>query len=211
MLRRRRRPPVLAELPAGAAEPVRPGRLGRAELEVFGGLLPAAGSARTLLTTGEEAKSALAVGLATAAAAEGRRVALVECDLAAPVLASRLGLDPAPGLHEYLRLEAEAAAIVQALVLAGPASAGAVAPLACVVAGTPAAEGAEPLASEWLAHAIAKLRSAYELVVLDGPRLLDLSSLLSVAPYADVTLSCGDRKGLARKPPVEVDGVVVTG
>ena len=65
----------------------------------------------------------------------GRRTVLVECDLARPRLAADLGLAPGPGLHEYLRWEAEAAEILQPLVLAGPAAAGAGEPLVCIAAG----------------------------------------------------------------------------
>lgn len=210
MLGRRRRPRVIAELPAPPGESSRAGSLAAAGLDTFTALSRELDDARAVLTTGEEAKSTLAVGLATAAVAAGRRTVLLECDLSAPSLARQLGLDPAPGLHEYLRLEAEAQGILQALVLAGPASAGARAPLTCIVAGEPAADdGTALLDSEAFAHAIAKLRAAYELVVIDGPSLRDLS-LPAVAPFADRTLAVAPRSALPRKPPVRVDGFVVT-
>lgn len=206
--RRRRRPPVLAELPAPSGEPRRPGALGGAELETFGRLLGALGGARAVLATGGEGKSRLAIGLATAAATEGRRAALVECDLAAPSLAARLGLEPAPGLHEYLRLEAEAPQILQPLVLAGPGSAAAAAPLACVVAGRPAPDAAPLLASPHFAHAIAKLRAAYDLVVLDGPSLVD-PSLPTVAAQSDAALACVVSPRSWKRLPIAVRGLVI--
>jgi Mrp family chromosome partitioning ATPase len=208
MLRRRRRPPVLAEIP-DMRDGERPGSLDRAELGALGGLLNAVRDSRAVLATGDEGKSALALGLATVAAAEGARVALVECDLTGPVLAARLGLAAAPGLHEYLRGEAEAPQILQSLVLAGPASARAAAPLVCIPAGRPASDGPTLLASEAFAHAIAKLRGAYDFLVLDGPPLEDESSLAAAASRADATLACVSGAEIPRTLPGPVTGLVV--
>jgi Mrp family chromosome partitioning ATPase len=206
---RRRRPPILAELPAGVGESARPGALSRAELEPLDSLLKALGDTRVVLATGVEAKSALALGLATAAAAEGRRTALIECDLVLPSLAASLGLDPVPGLREYLRLEAEASQVLQPLTLAGPASGRAVSPLACVVGGGEVEDGLALLDSEGFRHAVAKLRNAYDLLVFDGPPLDEVPSLLAVAARSDTTLACGPRSDLPRRPKVPVDGLVI--
>ena len=206
MLGRRSRPRVIAELPApqgGSA-----GALSAAGLKMLTALLDELGDARTVLSTGGEKKSALALGLATAAVAAGRRSVLVECDLAAPALAQRVGLEPAPGLREYLGMEAEAGQILQPLVLAGPGSTAARTPLTCIAAGRPAADGMALLDSEGFAHAIGRLRSAYELVVIEGPSLGD-PSLLAVAPFADRTLAAVGRSEVPRKPPVRIDGVVL--
>lgn len=209
MLGRRRRPRVIAELAAAPRGKAAPGALSAAALEMLTALLAELGDARAVLSTGGDGKSALALGLATAAVAGGRRTALVECDLSTPSLAQRVGLEPAPGLREYLDGEAEARQILQPLVLAGPGSAAARAPLACIVAGRPAGEGMALLDSEEFAHAIGKLRSAYELVVVDAPPLND-PSLLAVAPFADRTLAAAARDEVPRKPPVQVDGVVIS-
>lgn len=211
MRRGRRKPPVLAAI--SAARP--PGdaqawRLRRADYEALGSLLRALHGSGAVLFTGIEAgKSATAVGLATAATAAGRRVAVLECDLARPRIAGDLGLAAAPGLREYLRREASAPQILQALVLAGPASGGAVAPLTCIVAGAPTAEGPALLEGDDFAHAISKLRSAYDLVVIDGPPLgRDEGSLVKVASQADVTLACVEGAKAPRKLPVPVAGLV---
>jgi Mrp family chromosome partitioning ATPase len=208
MLGRRRRPQVIAELPAPPQGKTASGALSAAALEMLTALLGELGDARAVLSTGGDRKSALALGLATAAVAVGRRAVLVECDLAAPSLAQRVGLEPAPGLREYLGMEAEARQILQSLVLTGPGSAAARTPLTCIVAGRAAADGIALLDSEGFAHAIGKLRSAYELVVIDGPPLTD-PSLLAVAPFANRTLAAAARADLPRKPPVHIDGVVV--
>ncbi len=208
MLGRRQRPRVIAELPAPPQGGATGGALNAARLEMLTALLGELDDARAVLSTGGEGKAALALGLATAAVAAARRAVLVECDLAAPSLARQVGLEPAPGLREYLSTEAEAKQILQPLVLAGPRSAAARTPLACIVAGRPATDGMALLDSAEFAHAIGRLRSAYELVVIDGPSLDD-PSLLAVAPFADRTLAAAARSEVPRKPPVRIDGVVL--
>jgi Mrp family chromosome partitioning ATPase len=201
--------PVLAEISDPGDRGARPGALGRSQLEALREALDAVADCRAVLATGDEGKSTLAVGLATVVAAEGRRAILVECDLAVPTLAGRLGLDVVPGLHEYLRGEAEAARILQPLVLAGPASGRAVAPLVCVTAGTASADGPDLLGSDRFADAIERLRDAYELVVIDGPPLDAEYSLAKVAQLADATLVCADRVLPAKRVPIAVRGLVV--
>jgi len=214
MRRGRRKPPVLAVISATSPRgDARTWRLRRADYESLGSLLDALhGSDVVLLTGAEEGKSATVVGLATAAAAAGRRTALLECDLAQPRIAGDLGLVAAPGLNEYLRCEASAPQILQSLVLAGPASGGAVAPLTCIVAGASTAEGAALLASDDFGHAISKLRSAYDLVVVDGPPLgRDEGSLAEIAKRVDVTLACVEGSKAPRKPPVPIAGLISLG
>lgn len=207
----RRRAPVLAEI--GGEGGARAGALRRADLDALGGLLKRFADRRVLLLTGEEGvKSEAAAGLAAAAGASGRATALLECDLARPRLAEMLGLRPGPGLQEYLRREASAPQILQPLVLAGPASAGAADAVVCIVAGAPGADASTLLVSEGFRHAIAKLRSAYELVVVDGPPLAgggDSLGLAAVATEADATLACVTAgASLPKKLPVPVAGLV---
>lgn len=210
-LRRRHKQPVLAEIPAPGRTAGRPGALGRAGLQAYSALATSLAGSGSVFLTGP-AKSGVAIGLAAAATAEGRRVALLECDLAHPALAQTLGLSPTPGLHEYLRGEAEAPQILQSLVLAGPASGRAAEPLACIVAGEPEPSPVALLDSERCDHAIARLRRAYELLVIDGPSLEeDQDSLRALSEHADQTLACGERAEMPKRLPVTVAGLVMTG
>lgn len=210
MLGRRARRPLLGEVPAPRASS-KAGALNRAELEALAGLATAIDGARAVLTSGPE-KSLVARGLATVEAAAGRRVCLLECDLGRPTVAAELGLAAAPGLHEYLRGEAEAPQILQSLVLAGPASAEASAPLTCIVAGGPSPSSASVLASERCASAIAMLRRAYDLLVIEGPSPADEPDFLrAMAPLVDSTLLCGERDQLPKRTPASVTGLVVVG
>jgi hypothetical protein len=62
------------------------------------------------------------------------------------------------------------------------------------------------------ADAIVRLRAAYELVVLDGPPLAgDLASLEALASGADMTIVCGRRVELARRPPLAGARFVIVG
>jgi hypothetical protein len=211
MLGRRAKYPVLATVPAPRNENPRLGALGRAELDACSQLASALAGSRAVLATGP-ARSAVALGLAAAATAEGRRVALVECDLASPGLAGFLGLSPTPGLHEYLRGEAEAPEILQALVLAGPASGRATEPLTCIVAGEPEPEPAALFDSDRCIHATGKLRRAYDLLVIDGPPTGPGSGpLRALADQVDATIVCGEGRAISKRLPIPVTGLVPFG
>jgi hypothetical protein len=209
MLRRRSKQSVLAEIPAPEATSTRPGALGRAQLQAYAGLAARLAGSGSVFLTGP-AKSEVALGVAAAATAEGRRVVLLECDLAAPALAGTLGLSAAPGLHEYLAGDADAAEILQPLVLAGPAAGRATEPLICIAAGEPEREPVALLDSERCDHAIERLRRAYDLLVIDGPQLSeDADSLRALAEHAAVTLACGERGEISKRLPVQVTGLVL--
>jgi len=211
MLGRRRKPPVLARVPAPKGNNARLGALGREELDACTSLAAALGGSRAVMATGP-ARSAIALGLAAAATAQGRRVALLECDLASPALAGLLGLAPAPGLHEYLRGEAEAAQILQSLVLAGPASGRATEPLACIVAGEPEPEPTALFDSDRCIHATGKLRRAYDLLVVDGPPAGPATGpLRALADQVDATVLCGEQGEISKRLPIPLAGVVVFG
>lgn len=204
---RRGKPPVLAEL-SGDRPDGHVALRGR-DLKAFDGLLKELGGARTVLTTGTRTDGReVAMGLATTAAAAGKRTALLECDLVDPGLADAVGLARAPGLHEYLRGKAEAEQVLSPVALAGPGSAGAREPLVCVVAGRPSIDGARLLASDAFFDALAGIRAAYELVVIGGPPLRDELSLRAVLPLADASLACLGPKD-SRSLPVSVSGLVI--
>ncbi len=199
---------MLAEVPA-PEEASRAGALNRAGLDAYAALAASLAPSRAVLATGP-AKPLVAMGLAATATAEGRRVALLECDLAAPVLAGKLGLSTGPGLHEYLREEVDTAEILQPLVLAGPASGRASEPLVCIVAGRPEAAPVALLDSERCDRAIQDLRRAYDLLVIDGPPLTeDRDALQALSEHADTTIVCGGKAEIPKRLPIPVDGLVL--
>ncbi|MGN6217614.1 MAG: hypothetical protein ACTHN7_11770 [Solirubrobacterales bacterium] len=190
MLRRRARLPVLAEI-SGPADGSRAWALRRADFRSLEEALARLAGVRVALVSGEGEEAPLAaIGLAAAAAAAGRRTILVECDLARPRLAAQIGLGAAPGLHEYLRWEAEPADLLQPVVLAGSAAGGASEPLVCVCGGRPASKTETLLGLQSFTHMVAKLRGAYDLVVLTGPPVVaEPGSCLAAARQADAALA----------------------
>jgi Mrp family chromosome partitioning ATPase len=181
---------VLAEIGGPASSNGRAWGLRRGDLEALDRVREELNGTRSVLVTGEEeATATVAVGLAGVAAAAGVATALVECDVEHPRLADELGLEPTPGLHEYLRWEATPPDVVQPLVLAGSAAEGAPAPLACVTAGRPSDRARALLDLGSFRHMTTKLGEAYELVVLLGPPLEGAGGPLgSAAATADCAL-----------------------
>jgi Mrp family chromosome partitioning ATPase len=220
MLRGRRRLPVLAQV-SGPPEGARAWSLRRADFEALEKALPRVAEQRVVLVSGErEVAPAAAIALAAAASASGRRTVLVECDLAQPRLAAYVGLAAAPGLHEYLRWEAEPADVLQPVVLGGPAAGDAADPLACVCGGRPASKTETLLGLQSFAHMIEKLRAGYELVVLSGsPPLEGPGPLLAAARQADAIVagmpgSAGNERALARalkRLPIPALGTILVG
>jgi len=222
MLRGRSRLPVLAQI-SGPAE----GRVWALKRDDFASLervLPRLAQHRVVLVAGEgEAPAIAAIAAAAAAAASGRRTMLVDCDLSQPRLAAHLGLDPAPGIHEYLRWEAEPADVLQPVALAGRAATGASGPLVCICGGRPATKAETLLGLQSFSHMIGKLRGAYELVlVLSPPVEGEAGSCLAVARQTDAVLAGlwaakakgGDGRGVrsaVRQLPVPVLGSVAVG
>ncbi len=190
MLGRRARLPVLAEI-SGPPEGTRAWSLRRADFENLGEVLSRLAALRVVLVSGEvELATLAAISLAAASAASGRRTILVECDLARPQLAAQVGLAAAPGLHEYLRWEAEPADVLQPVAMAGPAAAGASEPLVCVCGGRPASKAGTLLGLQSFAHMVDKLRGAYELVVLAAPpAAAEPGPCLAAARQADAALA----------------------
>jgi Mrp family chromosome partitioning ATPase len=190
MRRGRTRLPLLAEV-SGPPEGARAWSLRRSDFEALEKALPRLEGHRVVLITGQrEAAPVAAIALAAASAAGGRRTILVECDLAQPQLAAYVGLAATPGLHEYLRWEAEPADVLQPVALGGPAANGNADPLACVCGGRPASQAETLLGLQSFGHMVEKLRAGYELVLLSGPPVLDEpGSLLTAARQADAVVA----------------------
>jgi Mrp family chromosome partitioning ATPase len=191
MLGRGRKLPVIAEISAAANGDDRVWSLRREDFDQLEGVRKRLDGREVVMVSGsEDLTRVLAVGLAGAACAAGMRTVLVECDLARPRLAADLGLAQSPGLHEYLRWEATAAEVLQPLALAGSQASTASEPLVCVTAGRLAPDPATLLGLQSFRHMAAKLRQAYDLVVLSGPEAgSDPGCLSAIATEADGVLA----------------------
>jgi Mrp family chromosome partitioning ATPase len=221
MLRGRKRLPVLAQV-SGPVDGARAWSLRRSDFEALEKALPLVAEKRVVLIGGErEAAPVAAIALAAAASASGRRTVLVECDLARPRLAGYVGLAAAPGLHEYLRWEAEPADVLQPVALGGPAADGSADPLACVCGGRPASKTETLLGLQSFVHMVEKLRAAYELVVLSGaPLLEEPGPCLAAARQADAIVAgmpgsaAADERALTKalkRLPIPAVGAIAVG
>jgi polysaccharide biosynthesis transport protein len=190
-MRRRGRLPILAEIEGPAAGESSIWSLRRQDYEQLRKLRDRLGGRRAVHITGDDgAAGSLAIALAGTASAQGLRAVLLECDLGRPRVAADLGLAQSPGLHEYLRWEATAQQILQPLALGGSASAPARAPLVCISAGRQAPDPRTLLGLASFGHMAAKLRHAYDLVVLAGPGLdSDPATTDAVAAQAEVVIA----------------------
>lgn len=166
-------------------------------------LLDSGGLLRSVAVTSalaKEGKSTIAVMLAHANAAAGKRTLLVECDLRRPALAGRLGLNQAPGLSDYLTGRARPEDVVQTVPaipmgrssLNGGSSVevGAAGPrFVCITAGS-SPRPAELLASERFRAFLSQVRDAYDLVIIDTSPLLAVVDTLELLPLVDGVAIC---------------------
>ena len=194
-----------------------------------------------MVTSGlpEEGKSTVSVALAGAAAVAGKSTLLVECDLRRPCLADRLGLDPTPGLSDFLVGRAGPKEVLRTVALASPPSPNgnkggrnngkeevpAKPPqelMACIPAGSSAPLPAELLGSQRFTEFLKQVSKAYDLVVLDTSPILAVVDALELVPLVDGIVVCARlsqttreearaaREALGRMPE-RPTGVVVTG
>jgi capsular exopolysaccharide synthesis family protein len=155
-----------------------------------------------LVTSGlpEEGKSTVSAALASAAVLAGQRTLLVECDLRRPCFAQRLGVQPQPGLTDYLLGNAAPQDILQTVELTEPARVNGSQPaapasdtagtLVCIAGGTMVSNPAELLMSERFEDFLEKVSKAYDLVVVDAAPLLAVVDPMEILPHVDAAIVC---------------------
>jgi tyrosine-protein kinase len=154
-----------------------------------------------LVTSGlpEEGKSTVSAALASAAVLAGQRTLLVECDLRRPCFAQRFGIQPQPGLTDYLLGNAGPQDILQTVELSEPVRVnGSAAPqpsdsagtLVCIAAGSLVSNPAELVMSERFKDFLEKVSKAYDLVVLDASPLLAVVDPMEILPHVDAAIIC---------------------
>jgi capsular exopolysaccharide synthesis family protein len=155
-----------------------------------------------LVTSGlpEEGKSTVSAALASAAVLAGQRTLLVECDLRRPCFAQRFGIQPQPGLTDYLLGNASPQDILQTVELsepvrvngsaAAPQRADSAGTLVCIAAGSLVSNPAELVMSERFKDFLEKVSKAYDLVVLDASPLLAVVDPMEILPHVDAAIIC---------------------
>jgi capsular exopolysaccharide synthesis family protein len=129
---------------------------------------------------GQDGKTTVAVGVATAAAKSGRHVILLDADLRLPQVAERTGLDTSkPGLGAVLAGEIS---LVDALVEV-PVEAEHSGRLQILPAGPPPPNPAALVSSMEMRQLVSRLESLSELVVVDTPAALAVSDALPLVQW----------------------------
>ena len=110
-----------------------------------------------------EGKSTIATNLALALSMEGRKVALLDCDLRHPSVASVIGYDGDIGLIDYLKGDAP----LNKCIIRGKDFLKYKLPLIFIPGGKAVSDGSKYLVSEKMNHLIDKLRDQTDYIILD--------------------------------------------
>ena len=144
----------------------------------------------------EEGKSTVAASLAVAAGLAGRSTLLIGADLRRPVLASRLGLEPNPGLTDYLADQAHPQEVLRTVALGSPGPNGdrpsksEAGSITVIPAGTLSPRPAELLGSQRFAGFVEEVSKAYDYVVFDSAPLLSVADTLEMVEHVDAVVLC---------------------
>jgi capsular exopolysaccharide synthesis family protein len=151
--------------------------------EIFRGIYTRAGTgaSEVLAVTSAiagEGKSTVSLGIAVTVAQDfpDRRVLLVETDLQNPSLAQDFDLDPSPGLLNYLLDDEPLENLCRPTAISN---------LQVLPSGGPMTNPGRLLRSPLMAAAVAAMREAHDLVILDLTSVLVNSDALPVADLAD--------------------------
>ncbi len=123
-----------------------------------------------------EGKTMTSTNLAVALAQTGRNTVIIDADLRRPRVASTLGLDPAIGLTTALVGKTE---IHDAIQVHEPSG------LHVLASGAKPPNPTEILQSKITQDLIARLRSSYDMVIIDAPPLLPVADASVLAQLAD--------------------------
>lgn len=192
--------------------------------------------ARSVVVTSavpEEGKTTVAGSLAFVMAAAGRKTLLVDCDLRRPALASRLGIEPAPGISDFLAGQAAPEQIIRPVQFNDPptrngagrdgaASSVVSHGLVCIPAGSPTSRAAELLGSSRFREFLEQVSAVYDIVVIDSSPVLPVADTLEILPLVDEVIICARERRTTRDEalaartalsrfPDRPTGIVVTG
>jgi capsular exopolysaccharide synthesis family protein len=124
----------------------------------------------------DEGKSTTAVNLACSFADMGRRVVLIEADLRRPRIAEYLGLEGAVGLSNVLAGQVEVGEALQPWGDSG---------LYVLPSGFVPPNPSELLGSRNMSALLARLRTEFDVILIDTPPLLPVTDAAVVATHAD--------------------------
>lgn len=142
------------------------------------GLLKGPGGQVLLFTSAEggEGKTTILSNLAVSFVQDGKKVAVVDCNLRKPGLHSVFDVEGSQGLAAYLSGYEEAKDV---LVY------GSLANLAAIPAGVSTVSPPDLLGSERMTGLLRELKASFDLILLDSPQAVDYSDARILAPLSD--------------------------
>jgi capsular exopolysaccharide synthesis family protein len=126
-----------------------------------------------------EGKTVVVLSLARMLSTTGQKVILVDCDFRRPTVHKDLGIQPGPGLSDYLT----GGAILDDVIQVDEESGAHIIP-----AGTTVQESPEQLDSGRMQRLLKNLGVKYDFVILDSPPVLVVSDSLYLARLAEATI-----------------------
>jgi len=142
------------------------------------GLLNSSQGTVLLFTSGEagEGKTTILANLAVSFVQDGKKVAVIDCNLRKPGLHSVFGVEGSDGLAAYLT-GAEKSSDIFAY--------GSLANLSVIPAGISKVSPPDLLGSDKMTALLKELRESHDLILLDTPSAVEYSDARILAPYSD--------------------------
>jgi capsular exopolysaccharide synthesis family protein len=174
-------------------------RMIRTQLRFIGG--DEAQDQRSILVTSPmsgEGKTTVSLGLALSAASSGLTTLLIEADVHRPVHAKRLGLNPEPGLADYMKGGLSPGEVLQTFRFVDPSlhkpnggpPNGNASSLTVITAGNTSSFLGAELGSRKFADVIAEVTKVYDLVVIDSAPLLAVAETSEMVSFVDAVVAC---------------------
>ncbi|MBS0220179.1 MAG: AAA family ATPase [Proteobacteria bacterium] len=126
-----------------------------------------------------EGRTSLAIALARLAALSGRRVIVIDCDLRRPSLHNAFGANMGPGLTEVLQNRLDLSKAIRRDTLTS---------LDYITGGQQVLHAANLLCLPEMAKLLARLRTAYDLLILDSPPSAAVADASFIAQMVDECL-----------------------
>lgn len=139
-------------------------------------------NAKVILSTStipSEGKTFISTNCAITFAAHGERVVVVDGDLRMPNVAKGLGVDPKPGVIQYMEGQTDLEKVTQKDYMPN---------MDIIPAGGNTKSPTQILSSERFANLIHELRLRYDRVIIDTPPIATVSDALNILPLVDGVL-----------------------
>lgn len=127
-----------------------------------------------------EGKSITAANLAYSMSQLNKRVLLVDCDMRKPSIFSKLGLNPAPGMSNYLTRQADYGKVLQKYTDEENRAV-----FNVITAGNNPPNPVELLSSNRMSKALEKFKAEYDYIILDLPPIGEVTDAMAASKHTD--------------------------